>query len=214
MQSSDYASQIAQDLLQIKAVRLSTEEPFTWSSGWKSPIYCDNRMILSYPEIRTRVRDAFVERIRGSYSDVEGVAGVATGGIAVGALVAEQLGLPFIYVRPTYKSHGLQNQIEGKIDANQRFVVIEDLVSTGSSSARAVEALQKEGAEVLGTIAIFGYGFPEAEETFAMTGTSFQTLTHMEALLQEAAKLNYLKDDEKETVRAWSRQPDAWEPVN
>jgi orotate phosphoribosyltransferase len=203
-------SKIAEYLLEIKAVRLSTSQPFTWSSGWKSPIYCDNRLILSFPDIRDRIKDAFVEVIQEKYPQAEGIAGVATGGIAMGALVADALRLPFIYVRPTPKSHGLQNQIEGKLESQRAFVVIEDLVSTGSSSAAAVQAIQDSGATVLGTVAIFGYGFEEAEKTFAATQTPFTTLSNLPALLEQAQRMQYIQPAEMESILDWRQQPETW----
>lgn len=207
---SENESQIAEYLLKIKAVRLSISEPFTWSSGWKSPIYCDNRLILSFPDVRKAVKLAFVEKIRKEFPLAAAIAGVATGGIALGALVAEEMGLPFIYVRPTPKSHGLQNQIEGKINPDLPYVVLEDLISTGSSSAAAVTAVQEAGATVLGTIAIFGYGFSEADKTFEQTGTPYHTLTHLKALIQKATEMNYIQAAEMDTIYRWKEQPDTW----
>jgi orotate phosphoribosyltransferase len=204
------ASKIAEYLLKIKAVRLSIQNPFTWSAGWKSPIYCDNRLILSHPDIRNDIRDAFVGAVQEKYPQVEAIAGVATGGIAMGALVANELQLPFIYVRPTPKSHGLQNQIEGDVNDGQKFVVIEDLISTGNSSAAAVSALQSAGANILGTLAVFSYGFPKADSRFAETGTPFHTLTQLPALLEQAAKLNYIKPEEMEVIYAWRQAPGDW----
>ncbi|MEM6263302.1 MAG: orotate phosphoribosyltransferase [Bacteroidota bacterium] len=204
------SDKIAEYLLKIKAVRLSTRDPFTWSSGWNSPIYCDNRLILSYPEIRTAVRNAFVGMIRTNYPAAEGISGVATGGIAIGVLVAEALGLPFSYVRPTPKSHGLQNQIEGRIVPGQKVVVVEDLISTGSSSASAVHALKESSAEVVGTVAIFGYGFPTAEEVFGETETGFSTLTNLETLLKKAAEMSYIEESEMATILSWQQQPEQW----
>lgn len=207
---SENESQIAEYLLKIKAVRLSITKPFTWSSGWKSPIYCDNRLILSFPEVRKAVKMAFVDKIREQFPTAAAVAGVATGGIALGALVADELGLPFIYVRPTPKSHGLQNQIEGQVKPELPYVVIEDLISTGSSSAAAVKAVQQAGATVLGTIAIFGYGFSEADKTFAQTNSPYYTLTHLKALLQKATEMEYIQAEEMETIYRWKEQPETW----
>jgi len=207
---SENESKIAEYLLKIKAVRLNISSPFTWSSGWKSPIYCDNRLILSFPEVRNAVRDAFAEKIRDQFPEAEGIAGVATGGIAIGALVADSLNLPFIYVRPTPKSHGLQNQIEGQVEMGKSYVVIEDLISTGSSSAAAVQAVQQTGAIVLGTIAIFGYGFAEADKTFADTKTPYDTLTNLKALIHQATSMSYLKEEEMDTIFKWKEQPQSW----
>jgi len=207
---SENESKIAEYLLKIKAVRLSISKPFTWSSGWKSPIYCDNRLILSYPDVRKAIKMAFVEKIRAEFPNAGAIAGVATGGIALGALVAEELGLPFIYVRPTPKSHGLQNQIEGRITPDVPYVVVEDLISTGSSSAAAVMAVQKAGGNVQGTVAIFGYGFSTADTTFAETGTPYHTLTHLKALIQKATEMNYIQAEEMDTIYRWKEQPDTW----
>ena len=203
-------SKIAEYLLKIKAVRLSPQEPFTWSSGWRSPIYCDNRLTLSFPDIRRAIRDAFVAEIQARYPDLTGVAGVATGAIAQGMLVAEALDLPFIYIRAQAKGHGMQNRIEGAVDPTGRYVVIEDLVSTGQSSASAVAALQASGATVLGTLAIFSYGFPQAGETFAATGTPFHSLTNLQELLEKALEFDYLEAAERETIFAWQQDPAHW----
>ena len=205
------SSKIAEYLLKIKAVRLSIDPPFTWSSGWKSPIYCDNRLTLSYPEIRREIRRAFAERIRNEYSEATGIAGVATGAIAQGVMVAEELGLPFIYVRSKAKGHGMQNLLEGKVDPVGKYVVIEDLVSTGKSSVQAVKAIQESGAEVLGTLAIFSYGFPHARATFAETGTSYDSLTNLQELLQKAEEINYLRPQEKDTILSWQNDPEKWQ---
>ncbi|RMG61726.1 MAG: orotate phosphoribosyltransferase [Bacteroidetes bacterium] len=203
-------SKIAEYLLKIKAVRLSTQEPFTWASGWRSPIYCDNRLTLSYPEIRAAIRDAFVAEIQARYPQATGVAGVATGAIAQGVLVAEAMGLPFIYIRSKAKGHGMQNLIEGQLDPEGQYVVIEDLISTGGSSAKAVEALQASGATVLGTLAIFSYGFPQAEATFAATGTPCDSLTNLAQLLEKALEYEYLQDHERDTIFAWQQDPAHW----
>lgn len=205
------SSKIAEYLLKIKAVRLSIEEPFTWSSGWKSPIYCDNRQTLSHPDIRSDITAAFVREIRERYPNLTGVAGVATGAIALGALVADALDLPLIYVRSKAKGHGMQNLVEGQVDPEGKYVVIEDLISTGKSSVQAVRAVQETGATVLGTIAIFSYGFPKATEAFAETGTSFHTLTNLKDLLQKAEEFDYLRDVEKATVFAWQKDPSTWQ---
>lgn len=210
MQATVETAKIAAYLLKIKAVRLNTQEPFTWSAGWKSPIYCDNRLILSFPAIRSHIRDAFVQKIRTHYPEAQALAGVATGGIAMGALVADALEMPFAYVRPTPKSHGLQNQIEGQLREDLPYIVIEDLISTGSSSASAVQAMQKAGANVLATIAIFGYGFSAADQTFADINMPFHTLTSLETMLQQAAELDYIRADEMETILRWKQDPGNW----
>jgi orotate phosphoribosyltransferase len=204
------ADKIAEYLLKIKAVRLNPREPFTWSSGWKSPIYCDNRLALSFPEIRTAIRDAFAEKIRRDLSSVYGIVGVATGAIAWGALVADKLGIPFAYVRSSAKGHGLQNLIEGQVEAGKSYVIIEDLISTGKSSALAVESVQATGAEVMGTLAIFSYGFPQATETFRRTGTTYHSLTNLSVLLRKATQIAYIHGEDQETILAWQQQPEIW----
>lgn len=203
-------SKIADYLLKIKAVRINSEEPFTWSSGWKSPIYCDNRLTLSYPEIRKEITEAFVRKIKASYQDVEAIAGVATGAIALGVLVAEALGLPFVYIRSKAKGHGMQNLVEGNVEADKNYVVIEDLVSTGKSSVQAVKALQAVGVKVLGTISIFSYGFPQATKAFETTGTAYDSLINLSELLQKAIEIDYLHASEKETIFSWQQNPEAW----
>ena len=204
------SSKIAEYLLKIKAVEFRPEQPFTWASGWKSPIYCDNRKTLSYPEVRKAITDAFVQRVRSDYPDATAVAGVATGGIAQAALVADALEMPMIYVRSKPKGHGLENMVEGQVDANARYVVIEDLVSTGGSSAKAVSAILETGATVVGTISIFSYGFPQADETFAATGTSYQPLTTLANMLAKAEEIGYLSADQMENIQEWSLSPSTW----
>ncbi len=204
------SSKIAEYLLKIKAVKLRPDEPFTWASGWKSPIYCDNRQTLSYPEIRQAIRNAFVARIRKDYSEATGIAGVATGGIAQAALVAEALDLPMIYIRSQAKGHGMENLLEGKVEAEGQYVVIEDLVSTGGSSAKAVKALQASGATVLATLSIFSYGFPQADDTFRETGTPYYPLANMDDLLTKATEIGYLSSDQVALVRSWRQDPASW----
>ena len=206
----NFSSKIAEYLLKIKAVRLSIQEPFTWSSGLQSPIYCDNRLILSYPEIRTAVKKAFVQMIQEKYPAVQAIAGVATAGISHGALVADEMGLPFIYVRGEAKGHGLQNRIEGQIQTDLNYVVIEDLVSTGASSVDAIQAIQESGTKVLGTVSIFSYGFQQAVEMFAETQTTYSSLTNLETLLQKAVEINYLAPQELSTVLEWQKSPASW----
>lgn len=201
---------IADYLLKIKAVSLNVQQPYTWSSGWKSPIYCDNRKTLSFPEVRQAICDSFLEEIKTRYPNLSGVAGVATGAIAHGVLVAEALNLPFIYIRAKAKGHGLQNLIEGEIDTTGKYVVIEDLVSTGKSSVQAVKAIQETGATVLGTLAIFSYGFSQASEAYASTGTPYHTLTNLKELLQKAQENNYLHAQEVDTIIKWQEAPDKW----
>ncbi|MEZ4773682.1 MAG: orotate phosphoribosyltransferase [Bacteroidia bacterium] len=207
-------SKIAEYLLKIKAIRINTREPFTWSSGWKSPIYCDNRLTLSYPEIRTAIRDAFIQKIRDNYPEVTAIAGVATGAIASGALVADAMNLPFIYVRPQPKGHGLQNMVEGEVDPKGKYVVIEDLVSTGGSSVKAVKAIQETGAAVLVTYSIFSYGFPQADAAYAETGTGYSPLTNLQELLQKAAEIDYLRPEEMATIFEWQKDPANWKGSN
>ncbi|RMG21938.1 MAG: orotate phosphoribosyltransferase [Bacteroidetes bacterium] len=203
-------NKIASYLLEIKAVNLNVQQPYTWSSGWRSPIYCDNRKTLSYPAVRRAICDAFVAEIRQRYPRLTGVAGVATGAIAHGVLVAHALELPFIYVRSSAKGHGLQNLLEGEVDPTGRYVVIEDLISTGKSSVQAVKAIQQSGATVLGTLAIFSYGFRAAEEAFSTTSTHFHTLTNLEELLQKAVEIRYLHAAELDTIRQWQQAPEKW----
>lgn len=202
--------QFASQLLQVGAVKLRPAEPFTWASGWKSPIYCDNRQLLSYPEIRSFVKRSLVELCRLHFPDAEVVAGVATGAIAQGALVADELGLPFVYVRPKPKDHGMQNLIEGRLEAGSRVVVVEDLISTGGSSLKAVEAIRQQGCEVVGMVASFTYGFPVAERAFAEAGVKLCTISDYEAVVVEAAKAGYVDAADLETLAQWRRQPEAW----
>ena len=200
----------AKYLLEIKAIKLSPAEPFTWASGLKSPIYCDNRKTLSYPNIRTFIRDGLVEMIKAKYPDTEVVAGVATGAIAQGALVAEALGLPFVYVRSEEKKHGLTNTVEGVVEAGQKVVVVEDLVSTGQSSLKAANALRDIGCDVLGMVAIFTYNLPVATQRFDEAKLSLHTLTNYPILVEQAANEGYIKADEMETLNKWSKDPAAW----
>lgn len=186
---------IASNLLQINAIKLNPANPFTWASGWKSPIYCDNRKTLSFPEVRSAVCNSFVELIKAKYPDAEIIAGVATGAIAHGMLVADRMGLPFIYVRSAPKSHGLSNQIEGDYKPGQKVVVIEDLISTGMSSLAAVEALKNAGCNVLGLVAIFTYQFNQATESFAKVGVEIETLSNYTDLISIAIESGYVKPD-------------------
>lgn len=211
MQNTQTAEQkIAESLLKIKAVKLSPRDPFTWASGWKSPIYCDNRQTLSFPEVRLLIRDEFVRNIREKFANSEVIAGVATGGIAHGALVAEALGLPFIYVRSASKGHGLQNKVEGYLEKGQKVIVIEDLVSTGKSSLDAVEALRAAGAEVIGMAAIFTYGFEIANENFADANCDLITLSNYTALIEEAKELNYVDEESLQSLKEWRSNPQNW----
>ncbi len=201
---------IVQYLLQSKAIKLEPAKPFTWASGWKSPIYCDNRITLSFPEIRKAIKNAFVAKIKSIFPDVELIAGVATGAIAQGVLVAEELGLPFAYVRSTPKSHGTGNLIEGIVEPHQKVVVIEDLISTGGSSLQAVKALQEAGAIVLGMMAIFTYGFQVALDNFNSSKCPLYTLTNYNELIDLAVKNNYIQNEQVAFLTEWRLHPDTW----
>lgn len=201
---------VAEKLLKIKAVKLQPNNPFVWASGWNSPIYCDNRKTLSYPQIRNFIKIELTRLILEMYPDVEVIAGVATGAIAQGALVADALGLPFVYVRPTPKDHGLENLIEGDLRPKQKVVVIEDLISTGGSSLKAVEAIRKDGSEVLGMLAIFSYGFPVAEQKFKAAKVKLTTLCDYDAVLTEALNTQYINSEDIETLQEWRKSPSTW----
>lgn len=207
---NDSAKQIAGSLLQIKAIKLNPTNHFTWASGWYSPIYCDNRKILSYPAVRKQVYEAFADLIAEKYPEAEVLAGVATGAIAHGVLVAEKMGKPFIYVRSAPKSHGLTNQVEGEVKPGSKVVVIEDLVSTGGSSLSAVDALKKADCDVLGMVAIFTYGFPTAEQNFANAGVKLDTLSNYNTMIEMAIEQGYVHPDELETLKEWRRDPASW----
>ncbi len=207
---SEIEKQIAENLLQIKAIKLQPANPFTWASGWKSPIYCDNRQTLSFPNIRESIRNAFVARIKELYPEVEVIAGVATGAIAIGVLVAEAMGLPFIYVRSSSKGHGLTNQVEGSYSEGQKVVVIEDLISTGGSSLKAVEALRKVKTEVLGMLAIFSYGFDTATENFEKANCTVHTLSNYNVLIEKAIEKNYITAEQQESLKEWRKSPSTW----
>jgi orotate phosphoribosyltransferase len=206
----DKAKKTAEFLLQIKAVKLNKNEPFTWASGWKSPIYCDNRKTLSYPKIRTYIRQEFAELIREEIGEVDVIAGVATGAIANGALVAEELGKPFVYIRSASKGHGMQNKIEGAIESGQSVVVIEDLVSTGGSSLKAVEALRAAGCNVKALIAIFTYGFDVSENAFDEANCRLITLTDYEIMIEQAVDSGYITEADVESLKEWRKSPDTW----
>lgn len=200
----------AQKLLEVKAVKLQPQEPFTWASGWKSPIYTDNRKTLSFPSLRSFVKLELCHLIQENFPEAEAVAGVATGAIAQGALVADQLGLPFSYVRPKPKDHGMGNQIEGELKAGTKVVVVEDLISTGGSSLKAVEALRAAGIEVLGMVASFTYGFAVAEEAFREAGVVLTTLSDYHHVIAEAVKTGYVSDADVEMLKAWRQDPAGW----
>ena len=204
------ARQTAKVLLQVNAIKLQPNDPFTWASGWKSPIYCDNRVVLSFPLIRNYIREEMAKFIEQHYGKPDVIAGVATGAIAIGVLVAEYLGVPFVYVRPEAKKHGRQNQIEGFIESGQNVVVIEDLISTGNSSLNAVKALKEAKVNVKGMVAIFTYGFDIASKNFEDANITLHTLSNYESLLQEAADANYIKQAELETLSDWNSNPSEW----
>ncbi len=199
----------AQNLLQIKAIKLNPQNPFTWASGMRSPIYCDNRVTLSYPDVRNEIKSGFVS-LASTFDDIDMIAGVATAGIAHGALLADALNLPFCYVRSAPKGHGRQNQIEGEIQPDSRILVVEDLISTGGSSIEVVEILRKEGHEVLGVIAIFDYEFEKAKENFGKFQCNYRTLSNYTALIQEAADTHYISEEESEILAKWNKNPDEW----
>ncbi len=201
---------IAEKLLAIKAVKLQPREPFTWASGWKSPIYCDNRKTLSYPEIRSAIRTGLASTILQQFGKVDCVAGVATGAIAQGALVADLLGVPFIYVRSAPKDHGMGNQIEGYHEKGWNVVVVEDLVSTGKSSLQAVDALRASDVKVLGMVAIFTYLFPQAAEAFRKADVELYTLSNYEELIATALENNYITEADVEMLKQWRHDPENW----
>ncbi|MDO8368142.1 MAG: orotate phosphoribosyltransferase [Saprospiraceae bacterium] len=202
-------SEVARNLLEIKAVKLSPNEPFTWASGMLSPIYCDNRVALSHPGVRTFLKNCLAEKSR-EFGTFDVVAGVATAGIPHGALLADVLEKPFVYVRNSAKDHGRRNQIEGELKTDQRVLVVEDLISTGGSCLLAVDALREAGAVVAGVLAIFQYGFSKAELAFAEKGVDFKTLTNYDALVEEAARTGYVSESDLNTLKKWRENPDAW----
>ncbi|HKJ41037.1 MAG TPA: orotate phosphoribosyltransferase [Sunxiuqinia sp.] len=206
----DIQLEVTKKLVQINTIKIQPSNPFTWASGWKAPIYCDNRKILSYPDARTFVRDQFVKLIREQYPQAEVIAGVATGAIAHGMLVAQELGLPFIYVRSKPKDHGLENLIEGDLKAGQRVVIIEDLVSTGVSSLKAAEAISNFGGDVLGMLAIFTYNFPIAKENFEEAGIELTTLSRYTTLLDVALESGEIQESQIESLNKWREDPANW----
>ena len=206
----DTAKIVAKKLLEISAIKLNVENPFSWASGWKSPIYCDNRLSLSYPEVRTYIKNELANTIKENFDEVEALAGVATAGIPQGALVADALNIPFIYVRSKPKGHGMENLIEGKITAGQKVVVIEDLVSTGGSSLKAIEALKKSEFSVLGMVSIFTYGFPIAKENFTKEKVKLISLSSYTELIEEALKLNYVTQEQISDLKKWRENPATW----
>ena len=208
--NKDTAEKTAELLLQINAIKLNSKNPFTWASGWQSPIYCDNRLILSFPLIRNYIRDEFAKHIEKQFGKPDVIAGVATGAIGIGMLVAECMGLPFVYVRPEPKKHGKQNQVEGFLQKGQNVIVVEDLISTGNSSLLAVEALKEAGANVKGMVAIFTYGFAIAEENFKKANVELYTLGNYEHLLKLAVHKQYINEEELITLEEWRISPSTW----
>ncbi len=209
-QQNNYKSQTAELLLKLKAIKLNPSDPFIWTSGWKSPIYCDNRVLLSDPKSRNIIANYFSEIIKNKYDDVEVIAGVATGAIGIGILVAQKLNLPFIYVRPEAKKHGRKNQIEGKISENQKIVVIEDLISTGKSSLNAVKALRESNLEVMGMVAIFTYGFDKSIENFEKDKVNLSTLSDYNELVKKAIDIKYISENDSDTLKKWNEDPENW----
>jgi len=207
---STLESIFAEKLLNVKAIKLQPSAPFTWASGWKSPFYCDNRKTLSYADLRSFVKIELTRTILENFQDVDAIAGVATGAIAQGALVADALNLPFVYVRSKPKDHGLENLIEGELKPGMKVVVVEDLISTGGSSLKAVEAIRNNGCEVVGMVASYTYGFPVAEKAFADAKVKLITLTNYEAVVEQAVKTGYITEDEVEVLHEWRKDPAHW----
>ena len=205
---------LAEKLLKISAIKLQPENPFVWASGWNSPIYTDNRRTLSYPEVRTFIKVELCRVIMENFGEVDAIAGVATGAIAQGALVAETLGLPYVYVRSAPKDHGLENLIEGNLKPGQKVVVIEDLISPGGSRLKAVEAIRNAGCEVIGMAAIFTYGFPVAARKFKSAQVELITLSNYNAMLETALETNYIKPEDLETLQEWRKDPASWQGPN
>ncbi|NMM50546.1 orotate phosphoribosyltransferase [Marinigracilibium pacificum] len=208
--NQDTAKKTASELIEVSAVKISPSKPFVWASGWNSPIYCDNRITLSYPNTRTYLKNALVETIRNNFPEVEAIAGVATAGIPQGALVADILDLPFLYIRSKPKGHGMKNMIEGKVDKKQKVVLVEDLVSTGGSSLKAAEALKEAGAEILGMVSIFTYGFEIAENNFKEAGIKLVSLSDYSAMLNEALNRGLVKENELISLKSWRTDPENW----
>lgn len=204
------ANDIAEKLLQIKAIKLEPTNHFTWASGWFSPIYCDNRKTLSFPEIRTFIKDSFVKVIKKNYTDYDVIAGVATGAIAQGVLIAEALNKPFIYVRSKPKGHGMGNQIEGHLEENKKVLVIEDLISTGGSSLQAVKVIREANCEVAGMVAIFTYGFQKSIDSFKDANVELTTLSNYNTLINIALEKNYISNTDLELLKEWKQNPETW----
>jgi orotate phosphoribosyltransferase len=207
---TEVSSKIAEYLLQTEAVKLNLGDPFIWSSGWNSPIYCDNRITLSYPELRTYIKKAFAQKIKENYPNCTALVGVATAGIALGALIADEMGIPFAYCRPEPKKHGLKNQLEGRLAPDAKIVVIEDLISTGGSSLKVVDYLRNDGHHILGMGAIFTYQIPLAQENFDKYKCSYFTLSNYSELVKTAGKTGYIKTNEIEQLQEWANDPSAW----
>ena len=205
------AKKTAEVLLYINAIKLSPNAPFTWASGWKSPIYCDNRLVLSYPTIRNYIKSELAKNIENLYGKPDVIAGVATGAIGIGAIVADDLGLPFVYVRPEAKKHGRQNQIEGRLEKGQSVVVVEDLISTGKSSLNAVEALKSASVNVKGMAAIFTYGFDRSKTNFAEKNIELHTLSNYESVLEQALDTGFINDKELNVLSQWNSNPSEWD---
>lgn len=208
--NADTASAVARHLLQIEAIRINYKQPFTWSSGWKSPIYCDNRLALSYPNIRTSIKEALAASVKKYFPGAECIAGVATAGVPQGALIADALALPYVYVRPKPKDHGMGNLIEGKITKGQQVVLVEDLISTGGSSLKAAEALRDAGFDVIGMVAIFTYGFATADQAFAAAKIPLICLSDFTSLLETAVAMNYVSENDLIYIKSWRLDPANW----
>ena len=208
--NKETAKKTAEVLLRINAIKLQPDDPFTWASGWKSPIYCDNRIVLSFPQIRNFIRETMAKHIEEQYGKPDVIAGVATGAIGIGALVAEYLNLPFVYVRPEAKKHGRQNQIEGYIEKGQSVVVVEDLISTGKSSLNAVRALKEADILIKGMVGIFSYGFEIAKDNFEKADVELYTLGNYETLLEQALETNYINENQQDILAQWNANPSEW----
>ena len=208
--NSDVASDVAFELLRVGAIKLNRNDPFTWSSGWKSPIYCDNRISLSHPKLRTKIKDHFVNLIKEEYPDCDAIAGVATAGIPQGALIADGLNLPFLYVRAKPKGHGMENMIEGKLIPGQKIVVVEDLISTGGSSLKAIAALREGGADIMSLLSIFNYGFEAAEQNCLESNVNVIYLSDYEQMLPEALKAGLIHESDIESLNMWRKDPSNW----
>ncbi len=210
MENIAFKEKLAEYLLQIKAIQINVQNPFTWTSGWKSPVYCDNRKILSYPDVRNFVKEGFVGLINAYYPQVECIAGVATAGIPHGAIIADALNLPFIYVRSKAKEHGMGNTIEGNLLHGQQVLVIEDTISTGGSSLKAVHDLREAGADILGMLAIYKYGFESTKKRFEDEGVQLKTLTNYDILINTAIKQDDISSEDMETLKLWKQAPAEW----